>query len=73
MSPLLQHEFEKNRKLYNYLMLNSHYYKELDRGTITIKEFSDAMKEKYKERISDKLESAINSIELVSSVLDAIK
>ena len=72
MNIVLQQNFKNNPKMYNYLKQNSYYFKLLDRGTIDFKQFSNDMKEKYKLHISDKLNSAIDNINLVSSVIDVL-
>lgn len=65
--------FKENPKLYNYLKSNSFYFKELNRDTIDAKVFLKEMKIKYKERATDKLSSAAENIELISSVLNVLK
>ena len=72
MSPFLQNQFKQNPKMYNYLMQSSYYFKRLDQGFLDFKQFSSEIKEKYKLRVTDKISSAMDSIELVSSVLDII-
>ena len=72
MSPFLQNQIKQNPKMYNYLMQNSYYFKRLDQGFLDFKQFSSEIKEKYKLRVTDKISSAMDSIELVSSVLDII-
>ncbi len=63
----------QNPKLYNYLKENSAYFKEFNRGLIDGKTFEKNMKIKYKERVTDKLSSAAENMELISSVLDILK
>lgn len=63
----------ENAKLYNYLKQNSYYFKQFNRDTIDIKQFMQEMKIKYKERTSDKLNSAVENIELITSVLNVLK
>ena len=68
-----QIELKNNIKDYNYLKENSFYIKDFNRGNIQYKEFSHLMKEKYKERTSDKINSVIDNMDLISSVLDILK
>lgn len=68
-----QMAFRENPKLYNYLKANSYYFKALNRDAINYKNFEKDMKIKYKERTTDKLNSAVDNIELISSVLSALK
>lgn len=73
MKLYLQMQFRENEKEYNYLKANSYYIKDLNRGTIDFKRFTQDMKTLYKERTTDKLSSVIDNIDLVSSVLDVLK
>ena len=68
-----QIEFRNNPKMYNYLKENSFYFKVLNRGSLDFKMFERDMKEKYKERTTDKLNSAVENMELVSSVLNILR
>lgn len=68
-----QIELRQNPKAYNYLKQNSYYIKELNRGSIEPKKFMDDMKALYKERTTDKLESLVDNMELISSVLNILK
>lgn len=69
----LQIAFKENEKMYNYLKDNSYYFKELNRGTIDFKRFESDMKAKYKERTTDKLNTVIDNMDLISSVLNVLK
>ena len=68
-----QLKFKNNPKYYQYLKENSEYIKELNRGVINYQIFTNEMKRRYKERVTDKLESAVDNIDLISSVLDILK
>ena len=65
--------FKNNPKVYQYLKENSRYIKYLNRGTVDFTYFKNEMKKQYKERITDKLENAVDNIDLISSVLDILK
>ncbi len=69
----LQIAFRESPKDYNYLKENSYYFKALNRGTIDFKTFSAEMKAKYKERTTDKLNSVVENMDLISSVLEVLK
>lgn len=73
MEKYLQIAFRENSKMYELLKQNSYYFKGLNRGVIDYKKFVSDMKIKYKERTSDKLESIMDNMELVSSVLNVLK
>ncbi len=68
-----QVELKENIKYYNYLKENSYFIKDFNRGVIDVKAFARLMKEKYKERVTDKLNNAVDNMELISSVLDILK
>ena len=73
MNRYLQTEIKKDIALYNHLKENSEYYKYLNRGTMSLNEFKSIMKEKYKERVSDKINNVVDSIDTISNVLDVLK
>ena len=73
MEKYLQISFRDDSKTYNLLKENSYYFKGLNRGTIDYKTFVSDMKVKYKQRTTDKLESLMDNMELVSSVLNVLK
>lgn len=60
-------------KMYDYLKENSHLIKELSRHPESYEEFKKFIKEKYHLRVSDKVSSIIDDIELVSDVMETIK
>lgn len=65
--------FKQDEKNYIYLKNNSYFFKELNRGVIDYKKFDSEMKTKYKERTTDKLNSVMDNIDLISSVLNVLK
>lgn len=65
--------FRESPKDYDYLKDNSYFFKELNRGTIDFKTFQNEMKIKYKERTTDKINSVMDNMELISSVLNVLK
>ena len=73
MEKFLQMSFRENLKMFELLKQNSYYFKGLNRGVVDYKKFVSDMKVKYKERTSDKLESIMDNMELVSSVLNVLK
>ncbi len=73
MEKYLQMSFRENPKMFELLKQNSYYFKGLNRGVVDYKKFVSDMKIKYKERTSDKLESIMDNMELVSSVLNVLK
>ncbi len=73
MQLYLQMAFRSNQKDYLRLKENSYFIKDLNRGILDYKMFVDAMKEKYKERTTDKLTNVMDNMELISSVLNVFK
>lgn len=73
MEKFLQMSFRENPKMFELLKQNSYYFKGLNRGVVDYKKFVSDMKVKYKERPKDKLESIMDNMELVSSVLNVLK
>lgn len=62
----------KKDKYYEYLKENSYLIKELQRDQSKYKEFKEIIKEKYHLRISDKISTAIDDIETISSIIDTL-
>ena len=56
-----------------YLKLNSNWYKDLNRSVTNYKNFEQTMKDIYKLRTTDKINDALENIDLISSVLNVIK
>jgi len=56
-----------------FLRENSYWYKYLNRNSIYYKNFIDEMKEKYKLTTSDKLNKAIDNINMIHNFLDVLK
>lgn len=66
-------ELKKDKKMWELLKLNSYYVKELNRDANNVKRFKEDMKVKYKLRTTDKISDAIDNIDLISNVLNALK
>ena len=64
---------KSNPYLYKYLQENSYWYKYLNRNPESIKELEKEMKDRYKLRTEDKLESINQSISLIHSFMDMLK
>ncbi len=69
----LQKRIIENPKLYNHLKQNSYWIKQLNRNPLNLKTFEEAMKEKYKERTTDKVNEVFDNIDLITSFLNAMK
>lgn len=73
MEYYLQNKLNEDKKFKKYLEENSTYIKYLNRNPEYYREFIKEMKTLYKERTTDKLNDAINTIDIVSSILDTLK
>lgn len=73
MEYFLQAKYNEDKKFKRYLDENSNYIKQLNRSPEYYKNFIKEMKELYKERPSDKLNDAINTIDIVSSILGTLQ
>lgn len=73
MEYFLQNKLNEDKKFKKYLDENSTYIKYLNRNPEYYKDFIRKMKVLYKERPTDKLNDAINTIDIVSSLLDTLK
>ncbi|MBE6156237.1 MAG: hypothetical protein E7161_00620 [Firmicutes bacterium] len=73
MEYFLQAKYLEDKKFKRYLDENSNYIKYLNRNPEYYKNFIKEMKELYKERTSDKLNDAINTIDIVSSILGTLQ
>lgn len=68
-----QMKIKNEKNMYQYLKENSYWFKNLNRNQDLTKEFFEAMKDKYHLRTTDKINDAIDNIDLVSSFLSAFK
>ena len=62
-----------NKNYYQYLKENSFWIKYLNRSDVAYYEFVEYVKDKYSLKFSDKVSSAINTIEIANSVLSILK
>lgn len=73
MDLIIQQKLETDPKMAQFLKENSYWYKELNRNSDNYKDFLNAMKEKYHLKVSDKINDAIDGIDLVSGILENLK
>lgn len=69
----LQMKLQKDVKMRNYLRENSYWYKYLNRNPSNYDKFVNAMKDKYKIRVADKMTDVIDNIDMVSNILNVLK
>jgi SMC interacting uncharacterized protein involved in chromosome segregation len=73
MNIIIQNKLRENPKMLDYLKENSYWYKELNRNSNSYNNFINFIKEKYKLRSTDKVETFLSNIDLVSNVLEVLK
>lgn len=69
----LQYKIKNTKGYYEYLKDNSWWIKNLSRNPDSFNEYQNYLKDKYELRTSDKISKAIDNIDLISSLLSAIK
>ena len=73
MQRKIAYELLENPKLLSHFMEQSYWIKELNRNPKSFSNFQKQMKILYKERASDKLNNALDGIEMISSIIDVSK
>lgn len=73
MDLFLQQKLNEDRKMAEYLKQNSYWYKELNRDSANYRHFVNAMKEKYHLKVTDRINNAMDSIDIISGILDTLK
>lgn len=68
----LQFKLKSEPLLIKYLHENSYWYKQLNRNPYKFDEFINNMKTEYKLRTSDKLNKALSTFEMISSILSSL-
>ena len=69
----LQYKIKNTKNYYNYLKENSYYIKRLNRTSQEFSNFDNFVKDKYGLRVSDKISKTIDNIDLINTLLKAIK
>ena len=69
----LQYKIKNTKGYYEYLKDNSWWIKNLSRNPDSFNDYQKYLKDKYELRTSDKISKAIDNIDLISSLLSAIK
>lgn len=69
----VQFKLRSNPLYIKYLHENSYWYKILSRNPNMINEFIEEAKEYYGLRPTDKLNQAINSFEMITNIISALK
>ena len=69
----LQYKIKNTKGYYEYLKDNSWWIKNLSRNPNSFNDYQNYLKDKYELRTSDKISKAIDNIDLIRSLLSAIK
>ncbi len=69
----IQYNLKSNPIYIKYLRENSNWYKILNRNPSSFKQFVEEVKINYKLRPADKISKALETIEVLQSVLSTIK
>lgn len=69
----LQYKIKNTKGYYEYLKDNSWWIKNLSRNPDSFNDYQNYLKDKYELCTSDKISKAIDNIDLISSLLSAIK
>ena len=69
----LQFKLKSNPLYIKYLHENSYWYKILNRNPNMFNEFVNEVKRNYKLRTSDRLNEALNTFEMITSIFGALK
>lgn len=69
----LQFKIKNNPNYIRFLRENSYWYKFLNRDPATFREFEEEVKTVYHLRPTDKISRAIDTIDMVQSILSTLK
>jgi len=69
----VQFKLKSNPLFIKYLHENSYWYKILNREPNMFNEFVNEVKKNYKLRTSDRINEALNTFEMITSIFGALK
>ena len=69
----IQFKLKSNPLFIKYLHENSYWYRILNREPNMFNEFVSEVKKNYKLRTSDRINEALNAIEMISGIFTALK
>jgi hypothetical protein len=64
-------KLKEDEKFLKFLRENSNWYKELNRNPLNVDIFIKKMKEKYKLRTIDRIDSVVDSVDLITKIINA--
>ncbi len=69
----LQYKLKSNPNYIKYLRENSHWYKTLNRNPSSFNMFEEEVKTNYKLRPTDKLSKALDTFDMIQTVILSLK
>lgn len=73
MQLITLYALKSDEKMHKFLRENTEWYKLLNRNASNYKTFVKVMKKKYKLNPTDKISSALDNLDLISSVIETVK
>ena len=71
MKTQVLNKLKEDEKFLKFLRENSNWYKELNRNPLNVDIFIKKMKEKYKLRTIDRIDSVVDSVDLITKIINA--
>lgn len=73
MQLITMYALKEDEKMHKFLHENSEWYKQLNRSAQNYQIFVKAMKKQYKLNPTDKVSSALDNVDLISTVIETLK
>ncbi len=73
MESIISQKLEEDKKMDQLLKQNSYWIKDINRNAENYKNFVNAMKEKYHLKVTDRISSAIDNIDIINGILETLK
>lgn len=73
MQLITLYALKNDEKMHTLLHLNTEWYKYLNRKSSNYQTFVKVMKKKYKLNPTDKISSALDNIDFISTIIETIK
>ena len=70
MKTQVLNKLKEDEKFLKFLRENSNWYKELNRDPLNVDIFIKKMKEKYKLRTIDRIDSVVDSVDLITKIIN---
>ncbi|MEG0798863.1 MAG: hypothetical protein RR228_00335 [Bacilli bacterium] len=73
MNIVVQNKLKENPRYLKYLRENSSWYKILNRDASSINEMIEEMKDVHHLRVTDKIDNALSTIDIITKIIDITK